>query len=114
VIELPEVLAIDRGPRFLRLDLRIPPDLNCFKGHFPGLPLLPGAVQVDWAIRYARDYFVLPPRFHELRNLKFMRFVEPGARLTLQLEELRDSHEVTFGYHDAEGAFCVGRMGFVA
>ena len=113
MIELPHVVAIARGPGSLRLDLRIPPALNCFKGHFAGTPLLPGAVQVDWAIRYAREHFVLPARFQALRNLKFMRFIEPGARLTLQIDELPESGEVTFGYHDGQGSFCVGRLGFV-
>jgi 3-hydroxymyristoyl/3-hydroxydecanoyl-(acyl carrier protein) dehydratase len=37
--------------------LRVPPTLEHFRGHFPGFPILPGVVQLDWAVRFGRLHF---------------------------------------------------------
>jgi len=42
------------APDGLELDLRVPPDLEYFAGHFPGIPILPGVVQIDWSVRLGR------------------------------------------------------------
>src|SRR5690606_9799268 len=46
------------------LELGVPVDLAHFSGHFPQTPVLPGVVQIDWAISLARQLIEnLPPRF---------------------------------------------------
>ena len=48
---LPTVLERVSGPGET-FTLAIGADLIAFRGHFPGNPVLPGVVQVDWAIRF--------------------------------------------------------------
>jgi 3-hydroxymyristoyl/3-hydroxydecanoyl-(acyl carrier protein) dehydratase len=85
---LPDIIAVrqDAGANAIVLDLHVPADLAYFKGHFPGLPLLPGVVQVDWAMRFAALHLgVQPARFAGMKALKFTAPMAPGTTLSLDL-----------------------------
>ncbi|MGH8506294.1 MAG: hypothetical protein ACRETM_10070 [Stenotrophobium sp.] len=107
----PEVLARHRDGASIILQLRIPVDLIHFRGHFPGFPLLPGVVQVDWAIRLARQSFDLPENFRRLSALKFMRILQPGAEVTLTLEQ-HNAGELRFRYQEKGQVCSSGRIVF--
>ena len=94
--QLPTVLARVPGPepvpgegpvriRDLTLTLALDPDLLVFQGHFPGDPILPGVVQVDWAIRFGTEAFGPLGRFRGLEQVKFLGLIRPGERVELQL-----------------------------
>jgi acyl-coenzyme A synthetase/AMP-(fatty) acid ligase/3-hydroxymyristoyl/3-hydroxydecanoyl-(acyl carrier protein) dehydratase len=80
-----DVLAELREGETVLYELRVPPGLRHFDGHFPGLPILPGVIQVDWAVRLAQRHFNEAQRFRALERLKFMRPVGPGDLLRLNL-----------------------------
>ena len=69
----------------LKLELDIHPELEAFRGHFPEAPLLPGVVQVDWAIREGTRRFGPLGVFRGLKALKFQRPIVPGSRIILTL-----------------------------
>jgi len=65
-----------------------PPDLPCFAGHFPGQPLLPGVLQLHWAVRLAEHFWprqLACTKFAGLSRVKFKAPIEPGAVLEVQL-----------------------------
>lgn len=95
-----------------RLELDIDPALLVFDGHFPQAPILPGVAQLDWAIRFGRDAFPLPPRFLRMEALKFQRVVRPGARIQLHLEWLPQKSALSFRYESALGPHASGRAIF--
>lgn len=95
---LPEVLGEHHAPGRVALELRVPEDLCYFDGHFPGLPILPGVVQVDWSVRLARARLPLEGEFSAARNLKFVSLVTPNTRLTLELEVNADHTQLSFAY----------------
>ena len=39
------------------IEFILPQNLFYFKGHFQGRPVLPGFVQISWAIHYAQELF---------------------------------------------------------
>ena len=111
----PDVLATRPGPAGFHVDLRVPADLACFPDHFPGAPMLPGVVQLNWAFELARPHFALPPRFRQLDRLKFTRVVGPGSTISLDLSFDAARGELSFCYRDSAGRECSsGRFGFAA
>jgi acyl-CoA synthetase (AMP-forming)/AMP-acid ligase II len=93
-----EVLAEARSGDTLHYELRVPPTLLHFAGHFPGLPILPGVVQVDWAVRLAADHLPAVRAVASIDRLKFMAPVLPGAVLKLTLAHDAARRRVQFAY----------------
>ncbi|QSN63125.1 AMP-binding protein [Caballeronia sp. M1242] len=93
-----ELLAESRDGDTLRYELRVPPSLDHFAGHFPGLPILPGVVQVDWAIRLASEHIAAARAMESVDRLKFMAPVPPGAVLELRLAHDATRRRVQFAY----------------
>ena len=74
--------------------------------------ILPGVAQLDWAIRFGREAFVMPPRFLRMEALKFQQVLRPGARVTLSLEWLPEKGALQFRYQSAVGTHASGRVSF--
>jgi 3-hydroxymyristoyl/3-hydroxydecanoyl-(acyl carrier protein) dehydratase len=109
---MPEIITESRNGDTITLLLRVPPDLVHFTGHFPDLPILPGIVQVDWAIRLARRYLPALEGSQEINNLKFLALVRPDALLTLRLDYDAAHNTLQFNYRDDERAYSSGRIRF--
>jgi 3-hydroxymyristoyl/3-hydroxydecanoyl-(acyl carrier protein) dehydratase len=110
----PDVLATRSSPAGFQIDLRVPPDLACFPGHFKQAPLLPGVVQLSWVLALAHACFSLPSRVTQVAALKFMRAVMPGATLSLDLSFNGARRELSFCFRDSGGRECSsGRIGFI-
>jgi 3-hydroxymyristoyl/3-hydroxydecanoyl-(acyl carrier protein) dehydratase len=108
---LPEILAERREGNRIELDLRVPADLACLAGHFPGLPILPGVVQIDWSVHLARTRMDLRGKFAAAENLKFLSIVQPEERLTLALE-LSVQTRLAFSYFRDAKTYSSGTLVF--
>ncbi|NUX98580.1 AMP-binding protein [Paraburkholderia youngii] len=93
-----EVLAETRVGNTLHFVLRVPLSLQHFAGHFPGLPILPGVVQVDWAARLAAGHWPRVRAVASVDRLKFMAPVAPGAVLELTLAYDAARRRMQFAY----------------
>ncbi|HEV7799798.1 MAG TPA: hypothetical protein VGP15_01860 [Burkholderiales bacterium] len=115
---MPEVLStrVDAGATVL--ELAIAAELLAFDGHYPGNPILPGVVQVDWAIRLAREAFGAATgraywdAFAGIEQLKFHQLIRPGERLALRLELKAAEGKLAFSYEGAEGRKSSGQIRF--
>ena len=97
-----EVLAeAQQGDRFF-YELHVPRTLVHFAGHFPGLPILPGVVQVDWAVRLAAAQVPAATNVASIDRLKFMAPVPPGAQLKLTLVHDASRQRIQFTYRLGE------------
>ncbi len=103
---LPRILDVARQDDEVRLSLEIPADLYWFRGHFPGFPILPGVVQLDWAIAFARQYLDLPLRSGRRFQVKFNAVIGPGDRLSLKLAHLAAKGQLQFEYAQEDGRAC--------
>jgi 3-hydroxyacyl-[acyl-carrier-protein] dehydratase len=66
--------------------LEIPAQHPAFAGHFPGLPLLPGVVLLDEALRALEIAHDLAGCRWQICGTKFLQPVRPGDVLTLEHE----------------------------
>ncbi len=107
---LPRIASLARTGTGISLEFDLAADHPVFCGHFPATPILPAVAQIDWALRIAREHLPLPAHFRGLRSLKFLRVVQPPARLALELAQ--EGAGVTFAYSLAGTACSTGRIEF--
>ncbi|WP_460154892.1 AMP-binding protein [Pseudomonas sp. S1_F04] len=108
--KVPEVLEHVETDGEWSLQLVVPPDLAYFSGHFPTAPVLPGVVQVDWALSLGRQLLDLPPRFVGMEVLKFQQLVRPGDEIQLHLRFDRERGKLYFAYRNDTAACSSGRI----
>jgi len=110
----PQWRVIESNEVAVKLEVSIPADLYYFDGHFPEAPILPGVVQVDWAIAIGRRYFALPLYFRAVNALKFQHVIQPGNVVTLELAHDPEKSSLNFRYLSALGQHASGRILFAA
>lgn len=109
---LPQIDSSSASGSSVTYRLRVPPALEHFKGHFPGFPILPGIVQLDWAVRLGRLHFQGLEESTGVDNFKCQALVFPDAELTLELR--RDETGLHFRYADAHRTYSSGKILFAA
>ncbi|MCW8833323.1 MAG: thioester dehydrase [Colwellia sp.] len=106
---LPAINAIEQQNDKALINLTINADLRCFKGHFDDAAVVPGVVQLDWAIAFARKYLSLQGDVLDVSVLKFQKLLLPN--MTVQLEIVKKSaNKFTFSYFCAEDKFSSARV----
>jgi 3-hydroxymyristoyl/3-hydroxydecanoyl-(acyl carrier protein) dehydratase len=96
------------------LALRVPVDLAYFPGHFPQAPVLPGAVQIAWALAYSASRLGTPIHCHEMEALKFQQLLRPGDRADLTLHHDAARNKLHFAYRHGDKAYSSGRLAWSA
>lgn len=74
----------------LAAELVFPPDAECFRGHFPDFPILPGVAQLFYLRHFARQVFRDFPETQTFRRLKFQKVVFPRDAVTLTVTRRED------------------------
>ena len=97
-----------------QLRLQIPHDLAYFSGHFPATPVLPGVVQVDWALMLAQELMELPTQFAGMEVLKFQQLIRPGDDVQLELRFDQERGKLHFAFRMADKPCSSGRIVLVA
>lgn len=108
--QAPQVLEQLEANGEWSLQLAVPPDLACFSGHFPKTPVLPGVVQVDWALSLGRQLLDLPGKFVGMEVLKFQQLVRPGDHVQLHLRFDPERGKLYFTYRNDTATCSSGRI----
>jgi 3-hydroxyacyl-[acyl-carrier-protein] dehydratase len=62
----------------------IPLEHPAFAGHFIGMPILPGVVLLDIAIKIFSDANQIDPSHYKISSVKFLSPAKPGETLTFE------------------------------
>lgn len=106
----PEVLEQSASDGEWSLQLSVPPDLAYFSGHFPKAPVLPGVVQVEWALNLGRQLLNLDGAFAGMEVLKFQQLVRPGDEIQLHLRFDAERGKLYFAYRNDTATCSSGRI----
>jgi 3-hydroxymyristoyl/3-hydroxydecanoyl-(acyl carrier protein) dehydratase len=88
-------------------------DHPAFAGHFPGMPILPGAVLLDETLHIIAMNLGIDLTQWQLTAAKFLETVHPGDRLTVEHSDIADS-DVRFAVRTADRAALAGTLSRVA
>ncbi|MGL6259496.1 3-hydroxyacyl-ACP dehydratase FabZ family protein [Vibrio sp. WXL210] len=108
--QLPQLNGVEQRENTLVITLFIQPELAYFKGHFDHFPILPGVVQLDWALHFAAQYFDEQFEFAGMDLVKYQQPIVPSATVSLELEWLRDKHKLQFTYSDDANTYSKGKV----
>lgn len=114
---MPPVVWHEREALHANLEIDVNGDLMAFDGHFPQGAILPGVVQLDWAVQLAQSHFgsAIPPCFVRVDALKFQRPVVPGMRIELSLQWRPGTQVLAFLFRsDAQTVHSSGNVVFAA
>lgn len=106
----PQVLEQTEANGEWSLQLAVPPDLAYFSGHFPQAPVLPGVVQVEWAMSLGQQLMNLPEKFAGMEVLKFQQLVRPGDEVQLHLRFDATRGKLYFAYRNETATCSSGRI----
>jgi 3-hydroxymyristoyl/3-hydroxydecanoyl-(acyl carrier protein) dehydratases len=110
---LPDVLAYQQTSNdSVTLTLKIPANLTYFAGHFDQIPIVPGVVQLQWAVHYAHQYLGLNRHFHQMEAVKFKELLMPDQPLELHLHFNDQAGKLDFCYRSETAEYSSGRLYF--
>lgn len=115
VARRPVLIDVKMAQGHVDAQLLVTPDLAGFAGHFPDFPILPGVVQLDWAVHYAQEFLLLDEPVVRVERLKFTCPISPNTPLQLSLVYDAGKAAVDFRfYRKVDGAreliFSQGRL----
>ncbi|MGN2485112.1 AMP-binding protein [Acinetobacter calcoaceticus] len=106
----PVVLSQSQSSDDYILSLEFPPELACFKGHFPTQPIYPGVGQIGFLQHFAKSIWLDLNWCQGYEQLKFQNLIRPYAIVQLKLS--RKEHKVGFELRDSEQILASGRLLF--
>ncbi|MCG8611713.1 MAG: hypothetical protein MI864_14395 [Pseudomonadales bacterium] len=93
-----------------KITLEIPENLSFLEGHFPNHPILPGAVQLEWAVAYGKKLLNRSnSAVKQVEVLKFQNIIRPGDIVVLTLTT-KTSDKFIFSFESKQGKHASGRV----
>lgn len=110
VVRHPEILEQQLVENTLRLQIRIPTNLSYFDGHFDGMPVVPGVVQMHWAVEYGKSLLGISGAVTLANQIKFSNLMQPQDELCLTLEYIAEKSLLVYSYKADEKLYSSGRL----
>jgi 3-hydroxymyristoyl/3-hydroxydecanoyl-(acyl carrier protein) dehydratase len=108
----PHIISLTQDADKIFMQLRVPRELGYFEGHFPEVPILPGIVQIDWAIQFAAQHFSVTAPVRRVKGLKFQQVIYPAQLLELELAYEPANKKLAFRYSSENSKHSAGAIIF--
>lgn len=106
----PQIDHVEQSDESLTLSLTISRDVYYFSGHFPQAPILPGVVQVHWALHFIEQYFGKNiSDYQYLDALKFQVIIAPEYQVKFTINKMTND-KFSFNYSSDRGTHSSGRV----
>ena len=94
------------GPNEWKFTIRLHPDCEVYKGHFPGQPVAPGVCQLRVVKDCLETVLGQRARFTRIKQCKFMRMIIPSEVDTMDVcLTLSEDHTLNALVQDAQNTF---------
>lgn len=107
----PRMENVELSGSLFSADLVFDESAPYFQGHFPGMPVLPGVVQLGLAERFAEAVAGRPPVLKSVRKMKFMNVIRPGDRVRIRVKRTGD-RMFSYEYRRADTICSSGVLAF--
>ena len=97
----------------LSAQIGLPENLLYFDGHFDEIKVLPGVVQLHWAINLACENLGISGTFGGVDSMKFMRLIQPKQIVRLNIQYDAEKNVIDFTYRDEGQKLSMGKVKFV-
>lgn len=87
----------------------LPPDHPVFAGHFPGHPIIPGALLLDQAVQLASAQLDVPAGSLKIGNAKFLHPAGPGEVLQFAFNR-KPNGSILFTIHSDSTQIATGTL----
>ena len=91
----------------------MPSYLSCFPGHFPGDPVVPGVLQLDWAMEMCADLCGEEKQIAEIVSLRFLTPIRPQNHFRIHVG-VEQEQRMTFRIWNEDNQFTKGRIRLAA
>ena len=81
--------------------LRVPAGHPVFSGHFPGRPIVPGVMLLEWVVEECARLRACAPSTLRVREAKFFTPLQPEQTAVLQLESGESRCTFSISYRKA-------------
>lgn len=105
-LSFPLVISREIHPQRVIFNLYFMSGSNFFKGHFEGMPILPGVVELFYADYFTKAAFGIQCRRGQIRKIKFSNIIQPDQ--TIQLELVKSETSVSFKYFSGNKIYSSG------
>ena len=112
MVIFPELFGEQINKDGMTLSLRIPAELAYFDGHFEQIHIVPGVVQIQWAVHFARRFLMSELTFSHMESIKFKELLLPGQTLELRLRFMPATGKLEFCYYSPACEYSSGRLYF--
>lgn len=94
----PKIINVNSLENETELDLIFSKEAEYFQGHFPEVAILPGVLQVHFAVLFSRKYFALSTNLLCIKKLRFAHIICPEENVKLRIKFFKERQKVFFQY----------------